>query len=333
MSGQRAPTITGHTTADVSRLQRLLKRSSASRHQAERSATVAARIGLGLYFALVVLAGVVAAEGTLGIGSGEGDVGLGKPTSSPSASGTSSSLASSATHGTTPSALGSEDRGVMIIFAGLFGVGLVSTLMVLLVIFIRRIIHTRTVLAPLRAQNPSLYWRILLSNDAPSIAELGRRPPVGETLNLEALQKLDTERPEQRRHTSLSADARLVDARHTECPVCLDPLFAPNKVIRRLPCGHRFHTTCVDAWLVQRRGVCPVCRRDLTVVEGIEGAGERGSSREVEMERSADNDVRVQFWDYNSDWLRRRARRRGVTLRWAAACAGYSEGTSFRIRE
>ncbi|KXS15686.1 hypothetical protein M427DRAFT_320355 [Gonapodya prolifera JEL478] len=56
------------------------------------------------------------------------------------------------------------------------------------------------------------------------------------------------------------------------CPICLDALRTPGAILRTLPCAHVFHAQCVDAWLVGWRGVCPVCRRDLTK-DGSEGEG------------------------------------------------------------
>ncbi|KXS20578.1 hypothetical protein M427DRAFT_52173 [Gonapodya prolifera JEL478] len=47
------------------------------------------------------------------------------------------------------------------------------------------------------------------------------------------------------------------------CPICLDA-FSPGSQLRRLPCEHTFHIRCVDEWLVNQRGECPLCRLDLT---------------------------------------------------------------------
>ncbi|KXS22057.1 hypothetical protein M427DRAFT_26719 [Gonapodya prolifera JEL478] len=47
------------------------------------------------------------------------------------------------------------------------------------------------------------------------------------------------------------------------CPICLEP-YQANSVVRLLPCSHSFHSKCVDDWLAKRRGVCPLCRLDIS---------------------------------------------------------------------
>ncbi|PVU99314.1 hypothetical protein BB559_000820 [Furculomyces boomerangus] len=45
------------------------------------------------------------------------------------------------------------------------------------------------------------------------------------------------------------------------CPVCMDDFVSGDRV-RYLPCGHVFHTECVDAWFVKKSSLCPVCNFD-----------------------------------------------------------------------
>jgi len=45
-----------------------------------------------------------------------------------------------------------------------------------------------------------------------------------------------------------------------ECPICITDLESGD-VVRRLPvCGHVFHRSCIDLWLL-RRADCPLCKR------------------------------------------------------------------------
>ncbi|KAH3667386.1 hypothetical protein OGAPHI_003035 [Ogataea philodendri] len=62
------------------------------------------------------------------------------------------------------------------------------------------------------------------------------------------------------------ATASSVDQDHLHftsgvCAICLDNLLDDDEV-RGLICGHVFHADCIDPWLVNRRGCCPMCKRD-----------------------------------------------------------------------
>ena len=52
----------------------------------------------------------------------------------------------------------------------------------------------------------------------------------------------------------------------TNCPICLDPIRPGSKSVSVLPCGHLFHTECIDTWW-QSNTECPTCR--LNPVDGI----------------------------------------------------------------
>lgn len=46
------------------------------------------------------------------------------------------------------------------------------------------------------------------------------------------------------------------------CSVCTDD-FIKGQNIRVLPCKHKFHPECIDPWLLNVSGTCPLCRVDL----------------------------------------------------------------------
>lgn len=46
------------------------------------------------------------------------------------------------------------------------------------------------------------------------------------------------------------------------CSICLED-FGAKQELYRLPCTHRFHSSCLKPWIMSN-GQCPVCRFDLT---------------------------------------------------------------------
>lgn len=58
--------------------------------------------------------------------------------------------------------------------------------------------------------------------------------------------------------------ADLSDDSCDSCAVCLND-FEENDLLRRLPCNHSFHVTCVDKWLKQNKN-CPLCVQDVEVM-------------------------------------------------------------------
>jgi len=63
------------------------------------------------------------------------------------------------------------------------------------------------------------------------------------------------------------------------CSICTDD-FELGQEMRVLPCNHAFHPACVDPWLLNVSGTCPLCRVDLRPTTS------RGSAGSVELERS-----------------------------------------------
>ena len=50
------------------------------------------------------------------------------------------------------------------------------------------------------------------------------------------------------------------DNHNDECCICLDNNKEQTWSI--LPCGHKFHDSCISTWLL-RQQKCPVCRHDM----------------------------------------------------------------------
>ncbi|GAB7357078.1 hypothetical protein MBLNU459_g7892t1 [Dothideomycetes sp. NU459] len=46
------------------------------------------------------------------------------------------------------------------------------------------------------------------------------------------------------------------------CSICTDD-FETGQDLRVLPCDHKFHPACIDPWLLNVSGTCPLCRIDL----------------------------------------------------------------------
>jgi hypothetical protein len=51
-------------------------------------------------------------------------------------------------------------------------------------------------------------------------------------------------------------------AEDPSCAICMQD-YKANDELRVLPCGHEFHTECVDKWLPMKK-ICPLCRHDIT---------------------------------------------------------------------
>lgn len=58
------------------------------------------------------------------------------------------------------------------------------------------------------------------------------------------------------------------------CAICLED-YSVGEKLRILPCRHKFHAICVDAWLTSWRTFCPVCKRDARTNTGDLPASER----------------------------------------------------------
>lgn len=71
------------------------------------------------------------------------------------------------------------------------------------------------------------------------------------------------------------------------CPICIMG-FEEGDDLRVLPCEgkHRFHQACVDPWLLELSGSCPLCRQDFHALEAIL-TGEPSSGEQDGFRRSS----------------------------------------------
>ncbi|KAK1426367.1 hypothetical protein QVD17_15038 [Tagetes erecta] len=74
--------------------------------------------------------------------------------------------------------------------------------------------------------------------------------------------------------------------RTTACTVCMDNLYAGDKIMR-LPCRHCFHCECIKQWLLCNK-ICPVCRRAVPSDTGHD--------------QSVAGRIRVSHVDYRPPW-------------------------------
>ncbi|KAJ3329980.1 hypothetical protein HDU93_000682 [Gonapodya sp. JEL0774] len=124
-------------------------------------------------------------------------------------------------------------------------------------------------LRPLRAQNPSLYENVVASRLGITDNDFYIPPGVPVTLTeIRAAQKRTDPFLLQTFKTEVfDGNAPTQDA-HVEIEVDVKEHFSDvdgqMDQDRPTQSQHRFHLTCIDEWLVNARGECPLCRMDLT---------------------------------------------------------------------
>ncbi|KAF2747342.1 hypothetical protein M011DRAFT_380965, partial [Sporormia fimetaria CBS 119925] len=62
--------------------------------------------------------------------------------------------------------------------------------------------------------------------------------------------------------TPVNPTATVNDEDKPGCSICTED-FEQGQDIRVLPCNHKYHPECVDPWLLNVSGTCPLCRVDL----------------------------------------------------------------------
>ena len=71
--------------------------------------------------------------------------------------------------------------------------------------------------------------------------------------------------PPNRRYTIMDEEGEAYcddDNPPLECCICIENM-KEGQLQSKLPCGHEFHSICINAWLVRSK-VCPLCKDVLT---------------------------------------------------------------------
>ncbi|KAF5134666.1 E3 ubiquitin-protein ligase ZNRF3 [Metarhizium brunneum] len=108
-----------------------------------------------------------------------------------------------------------------------------------------------------------LLSRLLCKNrggGSPEDLEAGKRKRLASILKLDGVAPSraygnDQEKaePEPKPPASCSFDNVIV------CAICLDVL-KDDDMVRRLPCQHYFHSSCLDTWYLRQHNTCPLCK-------------------------------------------------------------------------
>ena len=100
----------------------------------------------------------------------------------------------------------------------------------------------------------------------PSTADIEmNNPPNAEQPTREAKTTNNTD-ADHSDHTNTATGAAQHDGTDEQgqlgCSICTED-FTKGEEVRVLPCNHKFHPDCVDPWLLNVSGTCPLCRIDL----------------------------------------------------------------------
>jgi hypothetical protein len=89
------------------------------------------------------------------------------------------------------------------------------------------------------------------ADGSPPLMTVGQRNVETETTNTET-------DPERRGTPTPTTDTESPNEHpNFSCPICTDD-FVKGQDLRVLPCNHQFHPECIDPWLVNVSGTCPL---------------------------------------------------------------------------
>lgn len=112
--------------------------------------------------------------------------------------------------------------------------------------------------------------RVVLSVGSYRVLFVRAEPPAEQTSKMEAADPADIQAL-----TSLTFSEGALSERDTSCSVCLCE-FEEGDRLRKLPCGHHFHQSCIDEWL-RRSKKCPLCNGPIDAARCCAHAREDGA--------------------------------------------------------
>ncbi|KAF7717328.1 Uncharacterized protein PECH_002022 [Penicillium ucsense] len=101
-----------------------------------------------------------------------------------------------------------------------------------------------------------------------NVSEIQQTSPLGTNHSLTQSEGIEHS---PRDTVTESSPAAAPDSGNFSCPICTDD-FVVGQDLRVLPCNHQFHPECIDPWLVNVSGTCPLCRIDLNPPKPEENA-------------------------------------------------------------
>ncbi|EED18541.1 RING finger domain protein, putative [Talaromyces stipitatus ATCC 10500] len=103
--------------------------------------------------------------------------------------------------------------------------------------------------------------------------------------------------PDQVTTAPAAAPHSVAETGNNNCPICTDD-FVKGQDVRLLPCNHQFHPECIDPWLINVSGTCPLCRIDLNPVnsetaEDADSNTEEGETQHIDAVDPSNNQTSI----------------------------------------
>lgn len=79
----------------------------------------------------------------------------------------------------------------------------------------------------------------------------------------------------------------VTDSLDKKCPICLNE-YEPGVTVKKLPCDHHFHCSCIVPWL-QQTNSCPMCRKEYPTDDPVyeEFRKEKAREKQRQFERES----------------------------------------------